>query len=179
MTLEPEPDWKGPRVFMDLAISDRPLGRIVIELYADKCPRTCENFRQLCTGQYRPNEFPVGYKDTPIHRIIPGFIMQGGDCEKKDGTGILSIYGFTFDDEPSNIEFDEAGIVAMANSGPNTNGCQFFITLDEATDLNGQYVAFGKVIEGLYTLRQVEAVPLRPGTDQPSLYVHISQCGEF
>jgi peptidyl-prolyl isomerase H (cyclophilin H) len=178
-SLDPEPDWGGPRVFFDISISGRVIGRIVVELAADKCPATSENFRQLCTGEFRPRGVPVGFRDSPFHRIIPGFIAQGGDCDKRDGTGSISIYGHTFADEESAFSFSDAGIVAMANSGPNTNGCQFFISLDSADDLDGRYVAFGRVIEGMFVLRQIESVPLIPDTETPAMPVSISQCGEL
>lgn len=177
--LEPEPDWGGPRVFMDFSIAGRPIGRVVFELNADQCPKASENFRQLCTGEYRPRGHPIGYKECPMHRIIPGFIVQGGDCVKKDGTGSVSIYGHTFDDEPSAYEISQAGILAMANSGPNTNGCQFFISLNDAEELNDKYVAFGRVIDGMFVIRQIESVPLKPNSESPSMPVTIIECGEL
>ena len=164
---------------MDLSVSGRGIGRVVIELFEDKCPKTCENFRQLCTGEFRPRGIPIGYRDTPFHRLIPGLIIQGGDCDKRDGTGSISIYGHNFEDEESALGFDEPGVVAMANSGKDTNGCQFFITLGPTKQLEGKYVAFGKVVEGFFTLRQVECIPLRPKSESPSLPVTISQCGEL
>ena len=179
MSIEPEPGWNGPRVFLDFAISGRPIGRVTIELYARQCPKTCENFRQFCTGEYQPRGVPIGYKDTPIHRVVPGFIIQGGDCDKKDGTGCISIYGFTFEDEVSALSMNEVGVVAMANSGPNSNGCQFFITLSPIPELDENYVAFGKVISGMYTIWQIENVPLKPGTEEPMLPVSVIQCGEL
>jgi peptidyl-prolyl isomerase H (cyclophilin H) len=177
--LDPEPDWLGPRIFLDLAISGRAIGRVTIELAATQCPRTSENFRQLCTGAFRPRGVPVGYRDTPFHRVMPGYLIQGGDCDKRDGTGSMSIYGMTFDDEESAFLFSEPGIVAMANSGPDTNGCQFFITLDADEDLDGRYVTFGRVIDGMFVLRQVESVPLLPDSDIPAMPVTICQSGEL
>lgn len=177
--LSPEPTWKGPRVFLDFAISGQRIGRVVIELYSDACPRTCENFRQMCIGAYRPRGVPVGYKDTPVHRVVPGFIVQGGDADRRDGTGCVSIYGFTFEDEASALSMGEAGVVAMANTGRDTNGCQFFVTLSPLPELDGDYVAFGKVISGMYTLRQIESVPLHPGTESPAMDVRVIECGEL
>ena len=178
-TLEPESDWLGPRVFFDITIAGRDIGRVKIELRKDICPKAVENFRQLCTGSYRPRGVPIGYKGCRFHRVVPGFIIQSGDCDSRDGYGTLSIYGREFDDENSAYSFDEPGIVAMANSGPNTNGCQFFISLNPAPELNGQYVVIGKVIEGMFTLRQIESVPLKPHSEIPSLDVVISECGEL
>lgn len=177
--IKPEPGWAGPRVFLDFSIADRPIGRVVIELRPDICPRTCENFRQLCTGEYRPKGTPLGYKDTRMHRIVPGFMVQGGDVERNDGTGIMSIYGFTFADEKSAFSFSEAGIVGMANTGPNTNGSQFFITTSNVEELDGKYVAFGKVISGMLTVRNIESVPVLPNTDTPTIKVIVTQCGEL
>ena len=177
--LEPEPGWEGPRVFFDVSIAGRGVGRLVVELYASKCPKTCENFRQLCTGEYRPRGVPIGYRDTPFHRLVPGRIIQGGDCDKRDGSGCVSIYGHQFEDEPSALAFDEPGVVAMANSGKDSNGCQFFITLGPLPQLEGKFVAFGKVIEGMFTLHQMESIPVRPDSDAPSLAVTVTQCGEL
>lgn len=177
--IEPESHWNGQRVFIDFSIEGTPIGRVTIELAHKKCPQTSENFRQLCCGEFRPKGFPVGYLNTKIHRIIPGFMIQGGDCDKGNGEGCLSIYGYTFEDEESAFQFDEAGIVAMANSGPDTNGCQFFITLDKTLSLEGQYVSFGKVIDGMLTIRKIEAIPLLPNSETPSLNVTVSQCGEL
>jgi peptidyl-prolyl isomerase H (cyclophilin H) len=91
----------------------------------------------------------------------------------------VSIYGHTFEDEESAFGFSEAGIVAMANSGPNSNGCQFFITLDDVSEIDGQYVAFGRVVDGMFAIRQVENVPLKPNSEAPSMPVEICQCGEL
>ena len=177
--IKPEPNWDGPRVFLDFMMADRAIGRLVIELRPDVCPKTCENFRQLCTGEYRPKGIPVGYKGTKITRVIPGFMVQGGDVERNDGTGIMSIYGYTFEDEPSAFSFDEIGIVGMANSGPNTNGSQFFITTDKSQELDGKYVAFGQVISGMLTLRQISNVTIRPNSESPTILITVSECGEL
>ncbi len=120
----------NPIVFFDLQIADTNVGRITFELFADIVPKTAENFRQLCTGEYRPppEEVPVGYKGCPFHRIIKGFMIQGGDFTAQNGTGGLSIYGHKFPDENFVARHTGAGLLSMANSGPNTNGSQFFIT---------------------------------------------------
>ena len=178
-TLAPEPDWEGPRVFFDISIAGREIGRVKIELKQSACPNAVENFRQLCVGSYRPRGVPIGYKGCRFHRVVPGFIIQSGDCDTRDGYGNLSIYGREFDDEESAYPFDQPGIVAMANSGPNTNGCQFFITMNPTPELDGKYVSIGKVIEGMFTLRQIESVPLKPHSEVPSLDVIITECGEL
>ena len=177
--IQPEPTWDGPRVFLDFNIADRPIGRVIIELRPDVCPRTCENFRQLCTGEHKPKGYPVGYKDTIMHRIIPGILIQGGDVERNDGTGVMSIYGYTFNDERSAFSFGETGIVGMANMGPNTNGSQFFITTANVEELDGKYVAFGKVIDGMLTVRKIANVPLVPDSETPTLKIYVAQCGEL
>lgn len=177
--IEKEADWIGPRVFFDISIGGKDMGRITIELRPDISPKSSENFRQLCTGEYRPRGLPFGYKNSIFHRVIPGFIIQGGDIENRDGSGNTSIYGQSFEDEPSAYEFNSSGIVACANSGQNTNGCQFFITLNECMNLNGKYIAFGKVIDGMRTVRSIEAVPINLDTDKPVLEISVKECGEL
>ena len=121
----------NPVVFMDITIGGAPAGRIRMELFKSQVPRTAENFRQLCTGEHRRNGAPVGYKGARFHRVIRDFMVQGGDIVKGDGTGRTCIYaGDRFDDEPQGLKLRHAGagLLSMANSGPNTNACQFFFT---------------------------------------------------
>jgi peptidyl-prolyl isomerase H (cyclophilin H) len=137
----------NPVVFFDVSIGGMAAGRIKIELFADICPKTAENFRQFCTGEHKKNNIPVGYKGCPFHRVIKGFMIQCGDFLNKDGTGRYSIYGDSFADENFTLRHTGPGLLSMANSGINTNGCQFFITCAKADWLDGKHVVFGKVID--------------------------------
>jgi peptidyl-prolyl isomerase F (cyclophilin D) len=161
-----------PRVFLDITSDGQKLERIVIELRSDVVPKTAENFRALCTG-----EKGFGYKGSPIHRVIPGFMMQGGDFDRGNGTGGKSIYGAKFQDENFTLRHTEAGLVSMANAGPNTNGSPFFIIF-EATDwLDRKHVVFGKVVEGLNAVREVEKVGSQSGRTLKK--VVIEDCGQL
>ncbi|PJF19529.1 Peptidyl-prolyl cis-trans isomerase [Paramicrosporidium saccamoebae] len=166
----------NPIVFLDISIGGKTVGRIKIELFADRTPRTAENFRQLCTGEHRRNGLPVGYKGAPFHRVVPQFMVQGGDFVRGDGLGVMSIYGEHFADETME-RHGEAGMVAMANSGPDTNGCQFYITCAPCEFLDGKHVVFGRVIDGMNVVRLIEQVPLV--ASKPKLPVIISECGEM
>ncbi|KAF7355700.1 Peptidyl-prolyl cis-trans isomerase [Mycena sanguinolenta] len=166
-----------PIVFMDINIGETPAGRLKMELFSDIVPKTAENFRQLCTGEYRVNSRPQGYKHATFHRV-PNFMCQGGDFLKGDGTGSFSIYGDKFPDENFQEKHTGPGLLSMANSGPNTNGCQFFITTAKCEFLDGKHVVFGKVIDGMLTLRKIEAVQTGPN-NRPKLVVKITECGEM
>ncbi|KAG5643464.1 Peptidyl-prolyl cis-trans isomerase H [Asterophora parasitica] len=184
-----------PIVFMDVNIGETPAGRLKMELFSDVVPKTAENFRQLCTGEYRVNSRPQGYKNATFHRV-PNFMCQGGDFLKGDGTGSFSIYGDKFPvrhptplydyttllrlskDESFQEKHTGPGLLSMANSGPGTNGCQFFITTAKCDFLDGKHVVFGRVIDGMLTLRKIENVPTGPN-NRPKLVVKITECGEM
>ncbi|XP_070561007.1 peptidyl-prolyl cis-trans isomerase H-like [Ptychodera flava] len=168
----------NPVVFFDISIGGQDIGRIKIELFEDKVPRTAENFRQFCTGEHRKDGIPIGYKNASFHRVIKDFMIQGGDFVNGDGTGLMSIYTGAFPDENFELKHDSPGLLSMANSGPNTNGCQFFITCSKADFLDGKHVVFGKVIDGLLVVRKVENVPTG-SNNKPKIPVLVSQCGQL
>ncbi|XP_058115705.1 peptidyl-prolyl cis-trans isomerase CYP21-1 [Magnolia sinica] len=146
------------RVFLDVDIDGQHAGRIVIGLYGQVVPKTVDNFRALCTGEMGKGVSgkSLHYKGTPFHRIISGFVIQGGDTVHGDGRGSESIYGGTFPDENFKIKHSHAGTVSMVNSGPNSNGSQFFITTVKASWLDREHVVFGKVIQGMDTVYAIE-----------------------
>ncbi|KAL6715956.1 hypothetical protein ACLMJK_006918 [Lecanora helva] len=142
-----------------------------MELFADTTPRTAENFRQFCTGETKNAQGrPQGYKGSKFHRVIKDFMIQGGDFLNGDGTGSTTIYGTkAFADENFNLKHDTPGLLSMANSGPNTNGCQFFITTVSTPFLNNKHVVFGKVIDGMDVVRKVENTRVRGERTSPTL----------
>lgn len=171
---------ENPVVFFDISIGGHAAGRIKIELYADLVPKTAENFRQFCTGEFRRGTTPIGYKNCVFHRIIKDFMIQGGDFMNGDGTGVCSIYGDTFADENFFAKHDQAGLLSMANSGPNTNGCQFFITCGKAEWLDNKHVVFGRIVDptSMLTIRKIENVPVAAAS-KPKILVIITECGEL
>lgn len=162
----------NPTVFFDLTADGAAIGRVTFELYADTVPKTAENFRALCT-----HEKGFGYKGSTFHRVIPDFMCQGGDFTRGNGTGGKSIYGDKFADENFIHKHTEPGLLSMANAGPNTNGSQFFITTSVTSWLDGKHVVFGKVIEGMDVIRQVETLGSRSG--QTSAKIVIEDCGQL
>ncbi|OBZ72620.1 Peptidyl-prolyl cis-trans isomerase cyp11 [Grifola frondosa] len=151
-----------PRVFFDFSIDNVAAGRVIFELFNDTVPKTCENFRALCTGEKGLSPISsdrLYYKNSIIHRSIKGFMIQGGDFTKRNGTGGDSIYGGPFSDEDLTRPLDSEGLLCMANKGPNTNNSQFFVTLRACPHLNGKHVVFGR--------------------DRPAVPVTITNCGEL
>ncbi|CAH1240484.1 PPIA [Branchiostoma lanceolatum] len=173
---EPKPN---PTVFFDITIGGTPAGRIVFELRADVVPKTAENFRALCTGEKGRGTWgePLHYKGVIFHRCIPGFMVQGGDIQFNNGSGGESIYGGEFPDENFKLNHTGAGILSMANAGPDTNGSQFFITVEKTAWLDGRHVVFGKVIRGYDVVEKIEAAGSPNGTT--SARVLIANSGQL
>ena len=169
-----------PNVFFDLSIGGRNIGRLEMELFMDVVPRTAENFRALCNGivSQGSSKKALTYKGSCFHRIIPGFMAQGGDITHADGTGGESIYGHTFKDENFKIKHNQPGLMSMANSGPNTNGSQFFITFKATPHLDGKHVVFGRVTGGEAIMKVLENCAIDKKTDRPRKPIIISDCGE-
>ena len=167
------------KVYFDVTIGGKDAGRIVMGLYGKVVPKTAENFRALCTGENGNNSdgVPLHFKNSIFHRIIPNFMIQGGDFTRGNGTGGESVYGKKFNDENFKLTHKGEGILSMANSGPNTNGSQFFITTVTTAWLDGRHVVFGEVIEGMDVVKAVEKVG--SGSGQPSSEVRIKESGEL
>lgn len=165
-----------PRVFFDITIDGAPAGRITFELRSDIVPKTAENFRKLCVERGTP-EKPFGYKGTIFHRVIPNFMLQGGDFTNRNGTGGYSIYGNKFADENFQLKHEIPGLLSMANSGKNTNGSQFFITTVPTDWLDGKHVVFGSVIDGMNVVKKIES--FGSGNGQPKKQIVIADCGQL
>ena len=180
VSLEQASEGDNPVVFFDMTVGDASAGRIEIELFQAVCPKTVENFRALCTGEKGTGRSgkPLHFKGSTFHRVIPGFMCQGGDFTRGNGTGGESIYGEKFDDEFDKgvIGHTKPFLLSMANAGPNTNGSQFFLTTASTPHLDGKHVVFGQVVGGEDVVRAIEAVGSSSGRTSAS--VVISACGE-
>ncbi|EAX91669.1 cytosolic cyclophilin, putative [Trichomonas vaginalis G3] len=170
---------KRPHCFFDVNIDNKSVGRIIFELFSDIVPKTSENFRCLCTGEKGKgkNGMPLHYKGTQFHRIIPNFMIQGGDIINFNGTGGESIYGYTFPDENFYVKHDNPYILSMANAGQNTNSSQFFITTVKTPQLDGEHVAFGRVVNGFDVVEKIQEC--RSDDGKPKFVCEVADCGQF
>ena len=167
------------RVFFDISIGNREAGRVIFELYDDVVPKTADNFRSLCTGEKGTGKSgkPLHYKGSIFHRVIKGFMIQGGDFTAGNGTGGESIYGEKFDDENFDLKHTKPFLLSMANAGPGTNGSQFFVTTTSTPHLDGKHVVFGEVLSGKSIIRQIENEKTQ--SDKPVRECLITDSGEL
>ncbi|KFQ29420.1 Peptidyl-prolyl cis-trans isomerase-like 6, partial [Mesitornis unicolor] len=166
-------------VYLEIAIEDQPVGRLLFELFSEACPRTCENFRTLCTGGAKSlcDGRELTYKNSLFHRLVKNGWIQGGDIITGKGDRGESIYGPTFEAAHFAIRHKGRGVLGMANKGRHSNGSQFYITLQPAPYLDKKYVAFGQLIEGTEVLQRLEAVPTC--NERPTVACKIIGCGTF
>ena len=161
--------------YFDINIGDDYIGRVVFQLFDEDVPKTCKNFRYLCsTGILNKNK--PSYQDTIFHRVIKDFMVQGGDITRGDGTGGYSIYGEQFDDENFNLTHNQPGMLSMANAGPNTNNSQFFVTIKKTPWLDNKHVVFGIIISGFDIIKKIEEYETDE-KNKPLKDIVIKKCG--
>lgn len=165
------------RVFFDIGIGERYAGRIIIGLYSDILPLTCENFVQLCRG-YKVGDKILGYRNTTFTSGKQGMCLFGGDTLSFSGnTNGVSIFGHRFPDESFAMSFRQDGDLAMDNTGPNSNGSKFLISLAPMFSFNGMYVVFGTVLKGMKVVRRISEQLSKSGRMME--VVRIVDCGVY
>lgn len=178
-TMAPGKPEDNPVVYFDITIGGTPAGRIEMTLRADVVPKTAENFRCLCTGEKGTGKLgkPLHFKGSSFHRVIPGFMCQGGDFTAGNGTGGEGIWGEKWADENFTLKHTSPGMLSMANAGPNTNGSQFFLCTAPTAWLDGKHVVFGKVTKGMEVVQAIERVG--SGSGKTKKKVVIADCGQL
>ena len=166
---------------MDISIGGNEIGRITILLFADRAPKTSENFKKMCEvdSGFCSTGHPLYYKGCPFHKIVPGSYVAGGDVQNGDGTGGESIYyGFPFADENWRAKHVEAGLLSAPHTGPGSHGSQFYITLGAAPELDRTNAVFGQVIDGMTVVQEIGAVSV--GSDgRPLVDCIVTRCGRI
>ncbi len=168
--IEIKPKKDNNLVYIEVEINGVVMGKIIIKLFDKIVPKTCNNFRKLCETKK--------YITAPFHRIIKDFMLQSGDFTNYNGTGGVSIYGKQFEDENFKLNHDRPYLLSMANSGPDTNGSQFFITTTETPHLDGKHVVFGEVVKGFEIIKKLNLTKTN-NDDKPIDNIVISDCGLF
>ncbi|KAH9006354.1 allergen [Lactarius hatsudake] len=163
---------RNRNVFFDISINGDSVGRIIFRLYDDRAPLTARNFRELATGQHG-----FGYAGSAIHRVIPKFMIQGGDITSRDGTGGRSTFGDSFQDENLRTLHDKPGLLSMANRGPGTNTSQYFITTAAAPWCDGKNVVFGEVVDGLAIVERIQSYASSDILRRPSATILVERSG--
>lgn len=165
--------------FLDVSIDGEYEGRLVVGLYGNHLPLTVNNFLSLCAGVKCNDDAgtDMHYRGCPFHRVVPKVLCQTGDVIEGDGTASVSVYGQPFPDESFAIKHSRAGLLSMANAGPNTNGSQFFFILGESEHLNGKHVVFGELLDGWPVLKRVEACGAADLSGNTVRKVVIDDCG--
>jgi len=164
--------------FMDIAVDGQQVGRLLFELFATKLPKTCANFLQLCTGgSALSSGRPLHYRDSPIHRVVKGAWIQGGDIVAGNGSGGASVFGETIPDESFCIPHDQVGVLGMANTGPHSAHSQFYVTMRALPSFDCKSVAFGRLIDGSKVLELIGALETK--MDRPVGKVSVCSCGKL
>ncbi|CAD6251476.1 unnamed protein product [Miscanthus lutarioriparius] len=173
---------RNPIVFLDVSVGDEPDERMIFELFADVAPLTTENFRALCTGELgigQKTKKPLCYKGSLFHRVIKGFMAQGGDIAKRNGSGGESMYSGKFADETCVLPHDDRGLLTTSDTGSKASGSQFCITFKPNSHLDRKHTVFGKLVVGSDVLKRIEQVDVQSPDSTPVVPVTIVNCGEL